>query len=145
MKSLLSAGCDGSSKSPWLTMPNRQTPGRRTPRYARITKRFFDSLYARISHESTRAIDFLPDEAHYGALHTTSLVIFVHGGGHGTYSLGSLLRRDPVTNRRPEAVSGDFFNAPYAIAQLSQTRAGASMPGTVEAPANRADRGLFNA
>ena len=41
--------------------------------------------------------------------------------------------------------SGDFFTMPTSIAQLSQTRAGASMPGIVEAPANRADCVLINA
>jgi hypothetical protein len=41
--------------------------------------------------------------------------------------------------------SGDFFSTPGAIAQLSQTRAGASLPGIVEAPANRADCDLISA
>ncbi|WP_285291310.1 hypothetical protein [Arthrobacter sp. ISL-69] len=44
-----------------------------------------------------------------------------------------------MAGRKP--VSGDSFNTPSAIAQLSQTRAGASMPGIVEAPA----KGLITA
>jgi hypothetical protein len=46
---------------------------------------------------------------------------------------------------RPEAGIRGYSNVPYTIAQLSYNGAGVSLPETVDAPANTADRGLVNA
>jgi hypothetical protein len=75
----------------WLTMPDQRHPTSRHPLAGNAPARTMsDCLFKRgqagIAIASTRAIDFIPDKAQCEVLHTTSLVIFVHGGGHRTHS-----------------------------------------------------------
>lgn len=66
----------------WQTQPLQKRP------CADTSDCFFERGKTDIAIASTRAIDFIPDEAQCEVLHTTSLVIFVHGGGHRTHSTG---------------------------------------------------------